>query len=188
MRRLLALVVLTTMSVGCGENPLSDDVAELEDRVAGLESEAESDRERQRDELLYRLDGLAMTPETAAEVAEIRAKLAQDQEGISELDFRRLVVRVESLERKITDWSLVVARTSSSVYAVLHGSFVDEAEVDLAFIGTGFSVDSETLVTNGHIADALVGVDRQVQAFNRRFGAKVQTNWILVRNLTNRLR
>ena len=85
------MAVFTTLSVGCAENPLSDKVAELEDRVAGLESDAESDREQQRDELLYRLDRLAVTPETAAEVKEIRAKLAQDQEGISELDFRRLV-------------------------------------------------------------------------------------------------
>ncbi len=182
------MAVLTIMCVGCGENPLSDKVAELEDRVAGLESEAEPGRERQRAELLYRLDRLAVTPETADEVAEIRAKLAQDQEGISELDFRRLELRVVSLERKITDWSLVVARASRSVYAVLHGTFVDEDEVDFTFIGTGFSVDTETLLTNGHIADALVGLDQQVQSFNRRFGASVQTRWILVRNLANRLR
>ena len=53
MRRLLAMAVLTIMCVGCGENPLSDKVAELEDRVAGLESEAEPGRERQRAELLW---------------------------------------------------------------------------------------------------------------------------------------
>ena len=139
-------------------------------------------RRRSDSTLLDRLDQVAVTADNADEVNEIRAKLAQTD--ISRAEFVRLRDRVLSLERRIGDWSQVVNAMKRSVYAVIHAVFVSQDDVIFTFVGTGFAVTRGTLVTNGHIIDALVRLDDQFQDFNQRFGTGLQAYWMVVQNLT----
>ena len=176
--RLFSLFLIGLILGSCGKDPLSERVEKLEERIDELEAE----QEEERSTLLGRLDQVAVTADNADEVNEIRAKLAQTD--ISRAEFDRLRDRVLSLERRIGDWSQVVNAMKRSVYAVIHAVFVSQDDVIFTFVGTGFAVTRETIVTNGHIIDALVQLDDQFQDFNQRFGTDLQAYWMVVQNLT----
>ena len=176
--RLFSLFLIGLILGSCGKDPLSERVEKLEERIGELEAE----QEEERSTLLGRLDQVAVTADNADEVNEIRAKLAQTD--ISRAEFDRLRDRVLSLERRIGDWSQVVNAMQRSVYAVIHAVFVSQDDVIFTFVGTGFAVTRETIVTNGHIIDALVRLDDQFQDFNQRFGTGLQAYWMVVQNLT----
>ncbi len=176
--RLFSLFLIGLILGSCGKDPLSERVEKLEERIGELEAE----QEEERSTLLGRLDQVAVTADNADEVNEIRAKLAQTD--ISRAEFDRLRDRVLSLERRIGDWSQVVNAMQRSVYAVIHAVFVSQDDVIFTFVGTGFAVTRGTLVTNGHIIDALVRLDDQFQDFNQRFGTGLQAYWMVVQNLT----
>ena len=174
----LPLFLMGLILGSCAKDPLSERVEKLEERIDELEAE----QEEERSTLLGRLDQVAVTADNADEVNEIRAKLAQTD--ISRAEFDRLRDRVLSLERRIGDWSQVVNAMQRSVYAVIHAVFVSEDDIIFTFVGTGFAVTRETIVTNGHIIDALVQLDDQFQDFNQRFGTDLQAYWMVVQNLT----
>ena len=176
--RLFSLFLIGLILGSCGKDPLSERVEKLEERIGELEAE----QEEERSTLLGRLDQVAVTADNADEVNEIRAKLAQTD--ISRAEFDRLRDRVLSLERRIGDWSQVVNAMQRSVYAVIHAVFVSQDDVIFTFVGTGFAVTRGTLVTNGHIIDALVQLDDQFQDFNQRFGTDLPAYWMVVQNLT----
>ena len=168
---------------GCGhDDSLSERVAGLEERL----DELESTREAERQELLERVDQIAVTQDNAGEITEIRGKLAQT--GITEAEFLYLKSRVEALERRIADWTGVVSLIQRAVYAVLHGVFLENDDIEITFVGTGFAFDTHRLITNAHIVDALLQLDQSVREFRRRFGANLETEWIVVQNLTTVLR
>ena len=69
------------------------------------------------------------------------------------------------------------------MYAVL-AALWDGNEVSFFFfIGTGFAVNSEMLVTNGHIIDGLREIDDELDAHNRTYGTNLWSDWIVVQNL-----
>ena len=159
-------------------NPLSERVENLEDRISEIEAEQES----QRAGLLDRLNQVAVTTDNSDEVADIRAKILQTD--VSTWEFNRLRDRVTALEINIGDWSQVVSSMQKSVYAVVHTMFVDDAsDIIFTFIGTGFAVNQGTIVTNGHIIDALIDLDIQTDDFNERFGTDISTWWLAIQNL-----
>ena len=173
-------VVVLTMAA-CGENPLADRVENLEAKVEKLEAS----QEQQKQELLTRLDQIPVTAENSAEVAEVRAKLAQTE--ISNAEFRALQRRVETLEKLVYNWSQLVSRYQRSVYAVIHYIWHEDEEIEsvITFIGTGFAVGNTAIITNGHILDALIYYDEDLEAFNERWKTDLNSAWLLVRNLTN---
>lgn len=175
-------VVVLTMTA-CGENPLVERVEKLEAKV----DELEANQEGQQQELLARLDQIPVTAENAAELAEVRAKLAQT--GISSSEFQALRRRVEALESLVYNWSQIVSRYQRSVYTVIHYIWHEDDDVEslLTFIGTAFAVGNTVLITNGHILDALLYYDEDLQAFNERWGTDLRAGWLLVRNLTSNL-
>ena len=179
--RCLPLFLMAVILGSCAGDPLSERVENLEERVDQVEAEQEEDRTS----LMERLDQIAVTPDNADEVDEIRAKLARTD--ISPAEFERLRDRVFELERRIGGWSQVVNGMQRSVYAVIHAVFVSEEDIILTFVGTGFAVTRETIVTNGHIIDALVQLDDQFQDFNSRFGTDLEAEWLVVQNLTSSL-
>ena len=176
-------IVVVAMA-GCGENPLTDRVERLEAKV----DELEASQEEQQKKLLARLDQIPVTAENSADVAEVRAKLAQSE--ISEAEFQTLRRRVEALEKVVNDWSQIVVRYQRSVYTVIHYIWHEDEDVEglLTFIGTAFAVGNTALITNGHILDALVYFDEDLEAFNERWEMDLEASWLLVQNLTNSLR
>ena len=179
--RFLPFYLMALFLGACTKDPLSQRVEKLEQRIDELEAE----QEEERTSLMERLDQVAVTADNAEEVDEIRAKLAQAD--ISSAEFERLQDRVLALERRIGDWSQVVNAMQRSVYAVVHAVFVSQDDVIFTFVGTGFAVTRGTLVTNGHIIDALVRLDDQFEKFNRRFGTDLPAEWLVVQNLTSSL-
>ena len=97
-------VAVLTMTA-CGETPLTDRVEKLEAKV----EELEASQEQQQQELLARLDQISVTAENAAEVAEVRTKLAQT--GISNSEFQ-LCVDVSKPSRV---WCTTGARSSPDI-------------------------------------------------------------------------
>ena len=73
-----------------------------------------------------------------------------------------------------------------SVYAVIAFIWNDSYSDDdfFAFVGTGFAVDSETLVTNGHVIDGLIEWNDYIDDFNQTNGTEWNSSWAVVRNLT----
>ena len=171
----------------CGENPLTDRFEKLEAKVDELEANQE-EQEEQQQELLARLDRIPVTTENAAELAEVRAKLAQT--GISNSEFQALRRRVEALEKLVYNWSQIVSRYQRSVYTVIHYVWHDDEEINslLNFVGTAFAVGNTALITNGHIVDALHDLDGHFADFSRRWKIGLKTDWLLVRNLTSDLK
>ena len=176
-------VVILTMAA-CGENPLTERVEKLEAKV----DELEASQEQQQEELLARLDQIPITADNSAEVAEVRAKLSQS--GISNSQFQALRRRVEALENLVYNWSQIVSRYQKSVYTVIHYIWHEDEDVEdlLTFIGTAFAVSNSAFITNGHILDALLQYDLDIEAFNERWGMDLNYSWLLVQNLTNNLR
>lgn len=182
--RLFLSALLGAALFACADNPLSERVNELEQRLDEVEAAQEEDRLS----LLARLDALAVTADNAEEIGNVRAKLTQT--NITRSEFTRLANRVAALESQIADWSGVVSSLEQSVYAVLHNTYIEnDANNDFyLFIGTGFAVESGTLVTNGHILDALIEEDAWVEAYNQENGTDFLSAWLVVKNLTINLR
>ncbi len=176
-------VAVLTMTA-CGENPLTDRVEKLEAKV----DELEANQEQQQQELLARLDQIPVTADNSAEVAEIRAKLAQT--GISNSEFQALRRRVEALENLVYNWSQIVSRYQRSVYTVIHYIRHDDEDVEplLTFVGTAFAVGNTAVITNGHILDALRDLDDEIADLNERWKMSLKVHWLLVQNLTSSLR
>lgn len=181
--RLFFFVLLSAVFFACGDNPLAERVAELEQRLDEVEAAQEEDRLS----LLARLDALAVTADNAEEIGVVRAKL--NQTTITRREFEDLQERVDELEGQIGDWSGVVHSMQYSVYAVLaniwHESYSDDDF--FVFMGTGFAVDSETLVTNGHVIDGLIEWNDYIEDFNRTEGTEWNSSWAVVQNLTTSL-
>ena len=168
---------------------------ELEQRL----SEVEAAQEEERLSLLARLDALAVTADNAEEIVAVRAKL--NQTNVTRSEFTRLSNRVAALESQMADWSGVVSSLERSVYAIIYAAYelhVDDLDEDsdwedfelsfLGFVGTGFAVESGTLVTNGHIVDALFGWDDillELSSYNHDY--IFYSEWLAVRNLTTSL-
>ena len=181
MRRICLLLMILLLA-GCGRDPLSEKVAELEARIEGMEES----RETERQALLARLDRIEVTSENAEEIGNIRGKLTEV--SVSDIEVLVLKTRVDTLERQAADWSNAASSLSRSVYAVLHGTTMADGNTTMTFIGTAFAVESKRLVTNAHIVDGLLNLDNQVRTFNNRFGTTISGRWLLVRNLTTTLR
>ena len=181
--RLFLSALLGAVFFSCSDNPLAERVDELEQRL----SEVEAAQEEDRLSLLARLDALAVTADNAEEVGAVRAKL--NQTSITRREFEDLQDRVEELEGQIGDWSGVVHSLQRSVYAVIVPIFrvpMDNLEDDavFVFIGTGFAVDSSTLVTNGHIIDALILMGDVVEFVKDLADMQLTHGWLVVQNLT----
>ena len=181
--RLFFFVLISAVFFACADNPLAERVDELEQRLDEVEAAQEEDRLS----LLARLDALAVTADNAEEIGAVRAKL--NQTTITRREFEDLQERVEELEGQIGDWSGIVHSLQYSVYAVVAFIWNESYSDDdfFAFIGTGFAVDSETLVTNGHVIDALIEWDDIVEDFNRTDGTEWISSWMMVQNLTTSL-
>ena len=181
--RLFFFFSLSAVFFACADNPLAERVAELEQRLSEVEAAQEEDRLN----LLARLDALAVTADNAEKIGQVRAKL--NQTTITRREFEDLQERVEELEDQIGDWSGIVHSLQYSVYAVLafiwNPSYSDDDF--FAFVGTGFAVDRETLVTNGHVIDGLLEWDDIVEDFNRTNETEWISSWIVVQNLTTSL-
>lgn len=180
---LFALLVLFACS---SDNPLAERVANLEQRL----DEVEAAQEEERLSLLGRIDALAVTADNAEEIGQVRAKLTQTSLTLAE--FTALKNRVAALERQIADWSGVVRSLERSVYAVLHNTYSESGPSGpdndfYLFIGTAFAVKSGTLVTNGHILEALAEKDAWIEAYNRENGTDFLSMWLVVKNLTTNL-
>ena len=182
--RLFFSALISTVFFACGDNPLADRVDELEQRLDEVEAAQEEDRLS----LLARLDALAVTADNAGEIGAVRAKL--NQTNVTRSEFTRLANRVAALESQMADWSGVVSSLERSVYAVLaliwNPSYSEDDDF-FAFVGTGFAVDSETLVTNGHVVDGLLEWNDVVADFNRTNGTEWHSPWVVVQNLTTSL-
>ncbi|MCE2450860.1 MAG: trypsin-like peptidase domain-containing protein [Candidatus Latescibacteria bacterium] len=179
--RLFFLFLLSAAFFACADNPLAERVDELEQRL----DEVEADQEEDRLGLLVRLDALALTADNAEEIGAVRAKL--NQTSITRREFEDLQDRVDELEGQIGDWSGVVHSLQRSVYAVIVSIIpMDSLEDDALFIfvGTGFAVDSSTLVTNGHIIDALILINDVVKLINDSENMQLASVWFVVQNLT----
>ncbi len=178
--RLFFFSLLSAVFFACGDNPLAERVAELEQRLDEVEAAQEEDRLG----LLARLDALAVTADNAEAIGAVRAKL--NQTTITRREFEDLQDRVDELEGQIGDWSGIVHSFQYSVYAVLanvwHESYSDDDF--FVFMGTGFAVDSETLVTNGHVIDGLIDYSDYIEDFNRTNGTEWNSSWAVVQNLT----
>ena len=180
--RLFFSALISVVFFSCADNPLSERVDELEQRLDEVEAAQEEDRLG----LLARLDALAVTSDNAEKIGQVRAKLTQT--SITRSEFEELQDRVDELEGQIGDWSGIVHSLQYSIYAVLHGMYNENtADWTFTFIGTGFAVESGTLVTNGHIIDGLLELDGQLAAFNNRYETNLQGTWIVVQNLTTDL-
>ena len=182
--RLFFFFSLSAVFFACADNPLAERVDELEQRL----DEVEAAQEEGRLSLLARLDALAITADNAEEIGAVRAKL--NQTTITRREFEDLQERVEELEDQIGDWSGIVHSLQYSVYAVLAliwNSSHSEDDDLFAFVGTGFAVDRETLVTNGHVIDGLLEWDDIVEDFNRTNGTEWISWWVVVQNLTTSL-
>ena len=181
--RLFFFVLLSAVFFACGDNPLAERVDELEQRLSEVEAAQEEDRLG----LLAQLNALAVTADNAEEIGQVRAKL--NQTTITRREFEDLQDRVDELEGQIGDWSGVVHSLQYSVYAVLanvwHESYSDDDF--FVFMGTGFAVDSETLVTNGHVIDGLIDYSNYIEDFNRTNGTEWNSSWAVVQNLTTSL-
>ena len=181
---LFFLFLLSAVFFACGDNPLAERVAELEQRL----DEVEATQAEDRLSLLARLDALAVTADNAEEIVAVRAKL--NQTSITRREFEDLQDRVDELEEQIGDWSGVVHFLQYSVYAVLaltwNESYSEDDDI-FVFMGTGFAVDSETLVTNGHVIDGLIAWNNYIEDFNRTNGTEWISSWIVVQNLTTSL-
>ena len=180
----LFLSALLALLACSSENPLAERVANLEQRLDEVEAAQEEDRLS----LLGRLDALAVTADNAEEIGQVRAKLTQTSLTLAE--FTALKYRVAALERQIADWSEVVRSLERSVYAVLHNTYSESGPSSndfYLFVGTAFAVKSGTLVTNGHILEALVERDAWIEAYNRENGTDFLSMWIVVKNLTTNL-
>ncbi len=160
-----------------GENALTERVEKLEERLDTLEAE--------KVELQARVDQIPLTEENSAEIAEIRAKLAQT--GVTSSDLAALRRRIEALERVVFSWSQIITRYQRSVYSVIHFAWHEDDDVDplLTFVGTAFAVGSTAIVTNGHIVDALLFYNEEVEAFNDRWKMDLESWWLVVQNLTS---
>ncbi|MCY4603854.1 MAG: trypsin-like peptidase domain-containing protein [Gemmatimonadetes bacterium] len=179
--RLFFPVLLSAVFFACGDNPLAERVNELEQRLDEVEAAQEEDRLS----LLARLDALAVTADNAEEIGAVRAKL--NQTTITRREFEDLQERVDELEGQIGDWSGVVHSLQYSVYAVLAFIWNESYSEDddfFVFTGTGFAVDSGTLVTNGHVIDALIEWNDYIEDFNRTNGTEWNSSWVVVQNLT----
>ena len=163
-----------------GDDGLTERVEKLEERLETLEEE--------RAELEARVDKIPLTEENSAEIAEIRAKLAQT--GVTSSDLAALRRRIEALERVVHSWTQVVTRYQRSVYTVLHYVWHEDEEIAglLTFCGTAFAVGSREVITNGHIVDLLLLLDDHNDWFNERWKMDLETDWLLVQNLTRTLR
>ena len=172
------LLMGATLFTACGgDNGLTERVKKLEERLDTLEEE--------RAELQARVDQIPLTEENGAEIAEIRAKLAQT--GVTSSDLAALRRRIEALERVVFSWSQIITRYQRSVYSVIHYAWHEDDDVDplLTFVGTAFTVGSTAIVTNGHILDALLFYDDEVEAFNERWKMDLRSSWLVVQNLTS---
>ena len=177
--RLFLSALLSTVFFACGDNPLAERGEKLEQRL----DEVEAAQEEERLSLLARLDALAVTADNAEEIVAVRAKL--NQTSITRREFEDLQDRVDELEGQIGDWSGVVNSLQRSVYAVLYAEYEDDGELlYVSFIGTGFAVESGTIVTNGHVVDVLVEWDADLAAYNQRHGTNYYSEWLVVQNLT----
>tara|TARA_B100000686_G_scaffold238484_1_gene246639 strand:+ start:147 stop:1340 length:1194 start_codon:yes stop_codon:yes gene_type:complete len=171
---LLLIFAITTISCS-GVDPLSTELPDSETVATEEDTNA----------LLERLDELPGPGGVDSEIEDIRSKLAQTT--ITRIEFLLLQRRVDALENRFADWAQVNQRVKRSVYAVLHAvPIVDDFE--LTFIGTAFSVNNTSLVTNAHIVDALSELDFGMMAFNRRYGTELEGYWLVVQNLTTSLR
>ncbi len=182
--RLFFSALISTVFFACGDNPLAERVDELEQRLDEVEAAQEEDRLS----LLARLDALAVTADNAEEIGAVRAKL--NQTNVTRSEFTRLANRVAALESQMADWSGVVSSLQRSVYAVLVLIWREPYSEDdsiFSFAGTGFAVESETIVTNGHVIDGLVDWDDYIKDFNRRNRTEWYSTWIVVQNLTTNL-
>lgn len=180
----LFLSALLALLACSSDNPLAERVANLEQRLDEVEAAQEEDRLS----LLGRLDALAVTADNAEEIGQVRAKLTQTSLTLAE--FTALKYRVATLERQIADWSEVVRSLERSVYAVLHNTYSESGPSSndfYLFVGTAFAVKSGTLVTNGHILEALAERDAWLEAYNRENGTDFLSMWIVVKNLTTNL-
>jgi S1-C subfamily serine protease len=185
------LLCLCLVAAGCSKDPLSDRTTRLEEQVAQLQAESAATREA----LLERLDRIVVTSENEDEVASIRAKLVQS--GASQTDLAGLQAQIDALARQLVDWTTPAAQAGHAVYAVMQGVFkgtdktqanvTDRSQVNVAFLGTAFAVDGQTLITNGHMVDALRNLDTQVKQYNARRKTNLQTIWIVAQNLTTTL-
>ena len=175
--RLFLSALLGAVLFACTDNPLAERVEKLEQRL----SEVEAAQEEDRLSLLARLDALAVTADNAEEIGAVRAKL--NQTSITRREFEDLQDRVDELEGQIGDWSGVVHSLQRSVYAVLHWTYDDENNL-ITFVGTAFAVEGQTLITNGHIIDALVEFDDEIEAFNQKYGTDFRSWWMVTQNLT----
>ena len=182
--RLFLSALLGAVLFACTDNPLAERVEKLEQRL----SEVEAAQEEDRLSLLARLDALAVTADNAEEIVAVRAKL--NQTSITRREFEDLQDRVDELEGQIGDWSGVVHSLQYSVYAVLALTWNESYSEDddfFVFMGTGFAVDNETLVTNGHVIDGLIEWDSYIEDFNQTNGTEWISSWAVVRNLTTSL-
>ena len=175
--RLFLSALLGAVLFACTDNPLAERVEKLEQRL----SEVEAAQEEDRLSLLARLDALAVTADNAEEIVAVRAKL--NQTNVTRSEFTRLSNRVAALESQMADWSGVVSSLERSVYAVIYNTWDDDGDFYL-FVGTGFAVTSSTLITNGHVLDALVEYDELVRAYNQENGTDRKSVWLVVKNLT----
>lgn len=184
MRLFLPALLGAVLFACSSDNPLAERVEKLEQRL----SEVEAAQEEERLSLLARLDALAVTADNAEEIVAVRAKL--NQTNVTRSEFTRLANRVSALESQMADWSGVVSSLQRSVYAVIYGvwDYTTEDYLFLSFVGTGFAVASETIVTNGHVIDSLVEWNDEISAYNRRYGVELGGFWLVVQNLTTNLR
>jgi len=182
--RLFFSALLSAVFFACGDNPLLERVDELEQRLDEVETAQEEDRLS----LLARLDALAVTADNAEEIGAVRAKL--NHTSLTQSELTTLGNSVAELEAQIGDWSGVVSSMERSVYAVLaliwNPSYSEDDDF-FVFVGTGFAVDSETLVSNGHVIDALIEWNDIVEDFNRTDETEWISSWVVVQNLTTSL-
>ena len=179
MRFVIFLFVIFILS--CGENPLSNKVEKLEARIDELEDQRQTDRL----DLLNRIDQVFVTTDNVDEVSEIRSKLAQTD--VSQTELLQLKTRLERLEQKVKDWSSVVSSVQRGIYIILHGVQIGDDWI-ISFVGTGFAVNNEAIVTNGHIVDGLLQLNKTVRDFSISWNYKnLSSQWIVVQNLTTSL-
>ena len=182
MRLFLSALLGAVLFACSSDNPLAERVEKLEQRL----SEVEAAQEEERLSLLARLDALAVTADNAEEIVAVRAKLTQT--NVTRSEFTALKNRVAALERQIADWSGVVRSLERAIYAVIYAEYEDDGDLlFLSFVGTGFAVESGTIVTNGHIVDVLVEWDADLAAYNQRYGTDFYSEWLVVQNLTTYL-
>ena len=184
MRLFLSTLLGAVLFACSSDNPLAERVANLEQEF----SEMKAAQEEERLSLLARLDALAVTADNAEEIVAVRAKL--NHTSLTQSELTTLGNSVAELEAQIGDWSGVVSSLQRSVYAVLaliwNPSYSEDDDF-FAFVGTGFAVDSGTLVTNGHVIDALIEWDDYIEDFNRTDGTEWISSWVVVQNLTTSL-